>query len=317
MEPPLLGMYNRVVVMHVLMCIGALSVLKRICGILVFWYRNSLRKEKNLLDYGKWAVVTGSTDGIGKEYALQLAKRGLNIILISRTQSRLDETRAEILKKHPKVDVESLVVDFSSFDDKDKANVTKAIKDKEVGLLINNVGVSYKYPKLFTELSDEETKDLVSLNIMSAVDMTRIVLPGMLDRTRGAIVNMSSSAALFATPLLSLYSGTKGMLVNFSKSLDVELRRKGVSVQCQVPLYVTTKLSKIRHASWGVPSPKDYVKQGIRHIGYESTTPVYGSHKIQIWFMRAIPECMINKIIHSTNKNIGAAGKRKEERKKR
>ncbi len=47
--------------MHVLMCIGALSVLKRICGILVFWYRNSLRKEKNLLDYGKWAVVTGST----------------------------------------------------------------------------------------------------------------------------------------------------------------------------------------------------------------------------------------------------------------
>ena len=122
--------------------------------------------------------------------------------------------------------------------------MAKALVSKNVGVLVNNVGMSYPFPKYFTELSDEEMHALIELNIASTVGMTRAVLPRMLNRKRGAIVNMSSGAAAAPTALLAGYSGVKGFVLKFSESLHEELADKGIHVQCQIPLLVATKVSQ-------------------------------------------------------------------------
>jgi len=87
----------------------------------------------------------GATDGIGKAYALALAKQGLNVMLISRTEAKLQDVKKEIDDKGYGVETKYVVCDYSNFDQKAKNAVNAAIKDLEVGVLINNVGVSYRY----------------------------------------------------------------------------------------------------------------------------------------------------------------------------
>lgn len=137
-------------------------------------------------------MVTGATDGIGKGMAFELAKKGLNIVLISRSVDKLNETRVELETKYPKTQVRVISVDFSKFDETTRKVVAEDLKGLDIGVLINNVGISYPYTKYFHELDDERVAQLISLNVDSTTWMTRIVIPGMVERKRGAIVNLGS-----------------------------------------------------------------------------------------------------------------------------
>jgi 17beta-estradiol 17-dehydrogenase / very-long-chain 3-oxoacyl-CoA reductase len=127
--------------------------------------------------------------------------------------------------------------------------VKAALSGKDVGVLVNNVGVSYPHPKYFHELTDAELQGLTTLNVTSTVAMTRLALPAMLEKRKGAIVNMASAAAVAPTALLSGYSGAKGYVLKLSESLNVEYAPKGIHVQCQVPLLVATKVRHTLHIS--------------------------------------------------------------------
>lgn len=131
--------------------------------VLTNFYKYFLRPSKNLKKLGEWAVVTGATDGIGKAYAFKLAKRGLNIVLISRTEAKLNAVKAEIEEKYPSVQVKVVICDYSDFNAKLRAKVEKAVKDLDVGVLVNNVGVSYQFPKYFSELNEEEVAGLMEV----------------------------------------------------------------------------------------------------------------------------------------------------------
>ena len=178
----------------VLTHLGAFVIVIYAFDILKGFYARFLRGGKNLKkEYGDWAIVTGGTDGIGFAMAQQLAKKGLNILLISRTESKLVQCKTDLNGQFPNVEVRTLAIDYSSFDEAARKRVSVAIEDIKIGVLVNNVGMSYPFTKYFDELADEDVTNLISLNVESTTWMTRIVLPGMLERKKGSIVNISSS----------------------------------------------------------------------------------------------------------------------------
>ena len=102
----------------------------------------------------------------------------------------LDDVSKEITAKYG-VEARVLVVDFSDFDEAARGKVSKACKDLDVGILVNNVGISYPFPKYFTELTTDEVFSLMEMNVASTTYMTHIVLPGMSERKRGCVVNIA------------------------------------------------------------------------------------------------------------------------------
>ncbi len=287
-------------------------------NILVFFYNHFLKSSLNFKKcYGSWAIVTGATDGIGKAMSHEFAKKGMNVLLISRTQSKLDNCAKEMNDKYPNVEIKVLAVDFNEINDTDvRKRISKTIKDLDVGVLVNNVGVSYEFPKFIHELTDEESESLTVLNVDSTTWMTRLVLDGdngMIARKTGAIVNISSVAGVLTSPLLSHYGGAKGFIAQYSRALHYELAPKGIHVQCQVPFFVTTKLAKLRKASLTVASESQYARAAIKAIG--SSEPVlspYWSHAIQFYLYNNFPEWIFAKVANSMHLGIRKAGMKKK-----
>ena len=169
---------------------------------------------------GEWAVVTGATDGIGKAVATQLAKRGVSVVLVSRTQSRLDDTAAEIKAACPSVATLTVQLDFSSAGAEDYARLGAALSGKDIGVLYNNVGISYNYAQFLEQLDAERVDAIIEMNMRAMVKVTQLVLPGMLEQKRGAIVNIGSAAGSIPDPLYSVYSGSKAFVEYFSASIS-------------------------------------------------------------------------------------------------
>jgi len=275
-----------------------------------------LRSGKRLRDYGEWAVVTGATDGIGRAYAFELASQALNVLLLSRTEAKLVEVEDEMKERFPSVSVQQLAIDFGNFDASARESVKQKIAGLDVGVLVNNVGMSYPFTKYFHELKDSEVAGLVGLNVNSTVWMTRLVLgdesAGMVQRRRGAIVNTSSGAGRTTSPLLCQYSAAKSFIEMFSKGLKAELAAYNIHVQVQAPLFVATKLAKIRKTSLTVPSPTAYVRSAVAHIGFEDSVSPYWSHALQLWSLRQLPEWVNIMIGLKMHLPIRKAGMRKE-----
>lgn len=280
-------------------------------------YKTFLRPAKDLKKYGKWAVVTGATDGIGKAYAFAFAKKGMSVLLISRTESKLQDVKKEIeAKNYAGVEVSYLVCDYSKFDKAAQEKVAKVVEGLEVGVLVNNVGVSYRYPMFFHELTDSEVQDLMTMNIDSTVWMTRMVIPGMLERKKGAIVNISSASAMYDLPLLAEYSGSKSFIEKFSRALNEEYKSKGITCQCQIPFYVATKLAKMRK-SLMAPTPSAFVALAIKWVGHaDCVVSPFFFHAVQGWVLDILPKSLVAKIIMNMHLATRKRGQKKDAAKK-
>ncbi|XP_065755326.1 inactive hydroxysteroid dehydrogenase-like protein 1 isoform X2 [Phocoena phocoena] len=188
--------------------------------------------------YGRWAVVSGATDGIGRAYAEELASRGLNIVLISRNQEKLQT--------------------------------------------------------YFTQVSEDTLWDIVNVNVAAASLMVHIVLPGMVERKKGAIVTISSGSCCKPTPQLAAFSASKAYLDHFSRALQYEYASKGIFVQSLIPFYVATNASApgsfLHKCPWLVPSPQVYAHHAVSTLGISKRTTGYWSHSIQFLFAQYMPE---------------------------
>jgi len=296
---------------------GLLVLLNGALKIASSVYKTFLRPGKDLKKFGKWAIVTGATDGIGKAYSLALAKKGMSIVLISRTEAKLQAVKKEIDdNNYSGVEVKYVVCDYSNFNDQAKDTVKEAIKGLDIGVLINNVGVSYRYPMYFIELSDDEVTNLMEMNVNSTVWMTRFVIAGMAERKRGSIVNISSGSAMYTLPLLAEYSAAKSFVEKFTLALNAEYGSKGISVQCQIPFYVATKLAKMRK-SFTVPTANAFAKMGIKFIGQpEPVASPFWVHGVMGWVLDHLPTVVVTKIIMSMHLATRKRGLKKDAAKK-
>lgn len=194
-----------------LIALGSLKLLFSLLSLLRWVYVNFLRPAKNLKKYGSWAVVTGPTDGIGKGFAFQLARKGLNLVLVGRNPDKLKDVSDSIMAKYGQTQIKTVVVDFSGDLDEGVKRIKDAIEGLEVGVLINNVGVSYPYARYFHEVDEKLLADLLKVNIEGTTKVTQAVLPVMIQRKKGAIVNIGSGAAIVipSDPLYAVYAATK------------------------------------------------------------------------------------------------------------
>uniref|UniRef100_A0A7S2N405 Uncharacterized protein n=1 Tax=Haptolina brevifila TaxID=156173 RepID=A0A7S2N405_9EUKA len=307
-------------VMAALAAYGAVSLILHGMDFLNVLYKTLLRPGKNLKKaYGEWAVVTGATDGIGKAMAFELARKGSNVLFVGRSAEKLKAVLAECAAKYPNVTLKSAVVDFAALSSASAKSLAEMISGLEVGVLINNVGISYDFPQWYHELTDEEVDRIMTVNMQSVVWMTRAVLPGMRERKRGAVVNMSSASARPPNPLLTVYSSTKGFVENFTKSLALEYASTGISFQCQSPLYVATSIvfpnSKVpveKRATITTPTAKTYARYAVARIGHDTMTSPYWVHELFMWVSSLLSDKLQGTIILSMHKGIRFHKKNKE-----
>lgn len=297
--------------------VGTIISARAFLQFLVSFYKYFLRPSKKLTKFGQWAVVTGATDGIGKAYAMALAKKGINVLIISRTEAKLKAMKEEIdAKGYSGVEVDYVVCDYSNFDTKAKETVTNKMQKLDIGVLINNVGVSYRYPRFFHEISDDEVTALIEMNINSTTWMTRYVIDGMIERKRGAIVNISSGSAMYTMPLLAEYAAAKSYIEKFTLALNAEYNGKGIQVQCQIPFYVATKLAKMRR-SFTVPSADEFAAMGLKFIGQaDAVVSPFWVHGMMGCLLDHLPTSVVSKIMMSTHLAIRKKGLKKDAAKK-
>lgn len=238
-----------------------------------------------------WAVITGATDGIGLAYAHEFCKRGYNLLLISRSQTKLDNVKQEINSKSNKKnkEIKLHVADFSKLDIYDdikvEINRIAANGDSRIDVLINNVGMSYEHPEFFASPELNQKNDqMIYVNSVSCYKMCSFVLPFMEQQKHGVILNISSFSALDPCPLLSIYAATKSFVDIFTRSIAYEYAKKGITIQSVLPGFVVTKMSKIRKSYWMAPTTEDYVRSQLKTVGLDGQTTGYWSHELQYYF---------------------------------
>lgn len=182
----------------------------------VSFYRRVILPAKRPLEFGKWAIITGSTSGIGKDFADYLGQKGMSLLIISRTESKLIDQQKELQLRYPSIGTKYLAFDYGTTGvEKAKfyqtLDVVAAQMDEDggIGLLINNVGTANETPKYLEEISDEDIELMINCNIFSTVNMTKAVLKYMKQRKNGGVVSISSGSGNNCGPLLQVYSSTK------------------------------------------------------------------------------------------------------------
>lgn len=302
-----------------LLAFGSFSVSKLLFSFLKWVYVYFLRPAKNLKNYGSWALITGPTDGIGKAFAFQLAQKGLNLVLVGRNPDKLKHVSDAILAKTRNTKIKTVVLDFSSDLSDGLRRIGEVIDGLDVGVLINNVGCCYPYARYVHELDEKLMNDLIKINVEGTTKVTHAVLPGMLKRKRGAIVNIGSAAGgsiIPSYPLCTVYAAAKGYIDQFSKSLYVEYKKSGIDVQCQVPCYVATKMASIRKSSFLVPSSDVYVRAALRWVGYEHQCTPYWPHSVLWSLANFTPEFIFDALALWYFLSLRKRGQLKDARKK-
>ncbi|XP_059580828.1 17-beta-hydroxysteroid dehydrogenase type 3 isoform X1 [Alligator mississippiensis] len=228
---------------------------------------------------GEWAVITGAGDGIGKAYCFELARRGLNIAMISRTLEKLQKVATEIEQATGRK-VKVIQADFTK--DYVYEAIEESLQGLEIGILVNNVGMLHNpVPCRFLNGPDI-AENLINCNVISVTKMTRIILKQMEPRQKGLILNLSSGLGTFPCPLYTLYSASKAYICTFSKALQAEYKKKGIIIQVVTPYGVSTPMTKYQKPNVIMKTAEEYVKESLEYVTFGDE--IFGclSHEILV-----------------------------------
>lgn len=207
------------------------------------------------------ALITGASSGIGRDMARELSNLGYDLILVARRKTRLEN-----LKKELTTNVEIICSDLSSTFNCMK--LYEEVKNQDIDIVINNAG--FGLAGEFDELNLDKELDMVDLNIKAVHVLTKCFLKDFKKKNKGYILNVSSSAAFQAGPLMATYYATKVYVLNLTNAIYEELRREksNVYVGCLCPGPTDTEFNKVAKVEFKISSlSSEYVaKYGIRKM---------------------------------------------------
>ncbi|MFT7615044.1 MAG: short-subunit dehydrogenase [Parvicellaceae bacterium] len=224
----------------------------------------------------KTALITGASSGIGKEFAKIHAQAKGNLVIVARNESKLNILKADLEREHG-IEVLVIAKDLTEpgaaldvFDEV-KANMIK------IDYLINNAG--FGGHGKFHERKWEEDHSMIQLNIIALSELTRLFLPGMVERNSGKILNVSSTASLMPGPLQAVYFATKAYVTSFSNAIYEELRGSNVTITALLPGATETQFAKTAGMDKTALFSKTFSANSVAESGYKAML----KGKLNVW----------------------------------
>jgi short-subunit dehydrogenase len=219
----------------------------------------------SVLDGVTTALITGASGGIGEAFARQLAALGKDLVLVARSEEKLNALAQDLASRHS-VQASVIVADLARHDSASALYAETERLGLAVDLLVNNAG--FAKAGEFSELPFDLQADMVRLNVDTLTELTRLYLPSMRERRRGGVINVASNAAFQPVPYLAVYGATKAYVLSFSEAIAEEVAADGVTVMALCPGATATDF----HDTAGVwvqqqssmPAPGEVVVAGLR-----------------------------------------------------
>lgn len=255
-----------------------------------------------------YALVTGASSGIGYELAKVLAKDGKNLVIVARSQDKLEELKTEIENKYG-TSVRVLPKDLSNpnapqeiFSELEKDGVN-------VDVLVNNAG--YGVYGMFSETDLQKELEMIQVNAVSVIHLTKLFLKQMLENKSGWILNVASLCSFLSSPLESVYCASKSLVLHFSEALANELQGTGVTVTCLCPGLAKTEFHKRAHMeNTKVAKRKMMDAAAVAEAGYKAlkkgkVVVIPGLiFKTAPLFARFAPRNLVTKVVRSQHEPV-------------
>jgi len=252
------------------------------------------------------ALITGASSGIGRELAKIFAKNGYNILIVARRKDLLLELKEEISKEYS-VDVHIIISDLSKPDMPNKLYDGVKSLGIKIDVLVNNAGFG-EYGN-FKDASLERTEDMINLNILALTKLTRLFMNDIIE-SKGAILNVASTAAFQPGPLMSVYFATKSYVLSFSEAIAEELKDEGVTVTALCPGPTISGFQEAANLSGSkllegkkIPSSKDVAEYGYNALMNGKRVAIHGAqNKLMVHAVKFLPRKTITKMVKNFQK---------------
>lgn len=255
-------------------------------------------KEK----YGPWALVAGASEGLGAAFAEDLAKRGLNLMLIARRREKLELLAIKLRKKYS-VEINIYSVDLSDYQETKKVIYNA---DLNIGLLIYNA--AYAPISYFENLAEEDLSKIVDVNIKTPLMLSKLLSAKMIEKGRGGIILMSSLAGTQGSPKIATYAASKAFNMILSEGLWHELKKYGIDVLASCAGAVRTPGYKNAQDEKDAPGTMDaeaVASNTINALGKGPiTVPGLTNKMVRFLMGRILPRKLAISIMHKNTKNL-------------
>jgi uncharacterized protein len=243
---------------------------------------------------GGTVLITGASSGIGREFAVQLAARAGTLVVAARRAGLLEGLRAELMAAHPRLQVMALPVDLSDEHDVDRALAALREQAVTVDVLINNAGIGDQ--ALFDAADWARTRQLLHTNVVAVARLTALLVPPMVERGRGGVLNVGSGAGLTVMPAAAAYSASKYFVNGFSEALRADLADTGVVVTQVCPGPVDSEFDAIAGTAGGMAGgPPQFLRISAARCarealaGFDAGKPLIFPGRAYRIAMRALP----------------------------
>jgi len=252
---------------------GGFSLLSKSSKFIQSIYPLMVPRPNLIKTYGKnsWVAITGSSDGLGKQFAHEFSAYGFNCLLIARNELKIKKVEAELKTKFPHIAYKITIADFQKvLEDDFTKNIEKEFKSLDIKILVNNVGVANV--SNFFSSNESENKQEIFINSYSTVLLSKLFINTILEKRKSensgkyAIINIGSILGNIPLPYLSIYCGTKAFVNNFSESLYYEFKEKNINIFCLTPYYVSTKMTGFKKLTFDTITPEECVSSAIKQF---------------------------------------------------